>query len=865
MRLWERERPLAELVGWWSEACDGNGRVVLIAGEAGSGKSALVRELEHRVSSRTLLGICDPLSTPRPLGPFFDIASQLGGTVAQHLAMGERIDAIFAALVADLAGADGPALLVIEDAHWADAPSLDLLRSLGRRIGRLRAMLVVTFRQDELEGDHPLRIALGDLASSDATRRIQLEPLSAQAVRELAAGSALDAGDLHRRTGGNPFFVTRALAEPEALVPATIRDAVMARFARLASDERAALEATAVLGARARCTWVDAMLGGKDTLAPGLARGLVRDDGELVGFRHEIARDALLSAMSHEQRRAWHARALAVLAADPRARCEELATLADHAEGAADPIAVRAYGVAAARQAARAGAHRQAAERYERVQRTFAHEASREHAELLEWHAHERYLADEAVRAIELHAQAAEMWQRLGDPVRYGDNLRWLSRVSWLAGRIDDARDYAHRAIETLLPHGESRELAAAYSNQAQLHMLADELEPAVAWGHKAIAIARQLGDAEIESHACNNLGTACALAGDLAGVRELERSLALARDANLTEHASRALTNISSILVMMRDLPRATAIIGEALASAGEQDLDTCHLYMRGQQAMALLHGGQLAEAVEIAQLLLGRPALSTMNRILPLVVLGRARARRGEPEVWPPLDEALALAERTKEILRIGPVRIARGEAAWLAGDPARARQELDAALALAQRVRAPWFGGELMFVLALTGEWRKPPPWIARPFALYLNHQFAAAASAWSSLGCPYEQAWSLAGDDSESGLRTAFETFEGLGMPAAAARVAERLRGLGARKVPRGRRAATRANAAGLTRREIEVLTLLAEGLRNADIGRRLFISPKTVDHHVSAILDKIDVGDRVSAARWYLQHEVRTAK
>jgi len=863
VKLLERDGPLGELGRWWSEACDGRGCVALIAGEPGIGKTAVVRELERRISGRVLLGACDPLSTPRPLGPLVDIAPQVGGAVAHHLAAGDRVDIVFAALVAELAAASAPTLLVLEDMHWADAASLDLLRFLGRRIGRLRSMVVVTYRRDELGSGHPLRITLGDLASSDAVRRIALEPLSLDAVRQLAAGSAIDAGDLHRRTRGNPFFVTEVLAEPGAPVPATVRDAAMAHAARLTGDERAALEAMAVLGARVRGELVDAMVGVTGALASSLERRLIHATGELLEFRHELAREALLSVMTGEQRRAWHARALAVLVADPRSRRDELAALAHHAEGAADPVAAREHCVAAAREATRLRAHRQAAEQYERAQRYVVPDDSQDHAALLEAHAHERYFTGELHRWIDLQAQAAGMWHRLGDRVRYGDNLRWLSRGNWCAGRTREARDYAQRAIETLERRGKRRELGAAYSNQAQLCMLADETELAVSWGRKAIALAHQLGDVEIETHALTSVATARAQAGDPAGLRELDRSLDLARGAQLEAHIARALANRSGVLIATRDLPSADATLAEGLAYTDEHGLEAWRLHLRGQQALAQLHAGGLTEAIETSLQLLPHPRLSPVSRVTPLAVLGRARARRGDPEVWAPLDEALALAEQMEELQRIAPVRIARGEAAWLAGDVERARRELEAALPLAQRLRAPWLGGELMFVLALCGERTRPPAWVPPPLALHLRGEFAAAADAWSGLGCRYEQAWSLAGDDSERGLRTAFESFEQLGMRAAAARAADRLRALGVRRIPRGRRAATRANAAGLTTRELEVLGLLAGGLTNADIGRRLFISTRTVDHHVAALLRKLDVEDRAAATRWY--HKEREAR
>jgi len=449
------------------------------------------------------------------------------------------------------------------------------------------------------------------------------------------------------------------------------------------------------------------------------------------------------------------------------------------------------------------------------------------------------------------------MWHRLDDSVRHGDNLRWLSEASRLDGQGDEAKEYGRCAIQVLERQGKRRELARAYGNQSQLHMYANELAPALQWGRKAILLARRVGDVEAESHARSCVGTARVQSGDLAGMREIERGLALAGGAQLEELVASAWTTTCAALVTMRDLPRANVALAEAIAYTSARGVDVWHDQVRGYQAVARLHGGQLAEAVDVSLDLLARPSLSTISQIHPLTVLGRARARRGDPAVWEPLDQALALAERTQELQWIGPVRVARGEAAWLAGDAERARREVKAALPFALRLRAPWIAGELVFVLALAGERCKPPPWLLPPFSLHLRGQFAAAAKAWSTLGCPYEHAWSLAGDDSESGLRTAFEILERLGMVAAAGRAADRLRSLGVRRIPRGRRASTVANAAGLTNRELDVLALVAEGLTNVEIGKRLFVSPKTVNHHVSAILRKVDAINRVAAARWYL--------
>ena len=274
--------------------------------------------------------------------------------------------------------------------------------------------------------------------------------------------------------------------------------------------------------------------------------------------------------------------------------------------------------------------------------------------------------------------------------------------------------------------------------------------------------------------------------------------------------------------------------------------------MYYLGWRALSELHQGRLDSALQVAEEALRHPRLTAIHKVLPLTVVGRVRARRGEAHAWPPLDTALELAVQTGELQRIGPARVARSEAAWLCGEDDRARVEAESGLELALTRREPWMAGELFLCLHRAGRTARPPRWCARPFYEQVTGRSAAAERHWRALRCPFEASLALAdaGD-----LRRAFDALDKLGMVAAAARVAQRMREAGAPSVPRGRRRATRAHPAGLTSREAEILALIGEGLRNADIGRRLFISPKTVDHHVSSILGKLGVSSRSEAARW----------
>ena len=751
-------------------------------------------------------------------------------------------------------------MLVIEDAHWADEATLDLLRFLARRLGPAATLLVVTYRDDEVDPLHPVRLLAGDLASSALVRRLRLAPLSRQAVAVLAGPHGVDPGVLYETTGGNPFFVTEVLAAGDEAIPATVVDAVLARAARLSPPARQVLDAAAVVAPRVE-TWLLAETAGA---SPGyldecVAAGMLQGQAGGVGFRHELARLAVERTLAPGRRAELHGRALAALLARPGA-APDPARLAHHADGAGDGPAVLAHAPVAARRAAALGAHREAAAQYARALRLADGLAPAARAELLEGHSYECYLTDQFDQATASREQALGGWHAVGDRRKQGDTLRWLSRLAWFEGRNADAERAGREAVELLEGLAPGPELAMAYSNLSQLAMLDANTDEALAWGGRAMELAESLGLTEILVHALNNVGTAEMQVNRPAGQPTLKRSLALALANGLEEHAARAYTNLAWQALDHRDYPLASRYHDEGIRYCTDHDLDTWRLYMLESQARFDFEQGRWTQATRTVEAVLRDPRTAPVSRINALAVLGRVRARRGDPGVWPPLDEALALATGTGELQRLGPVAVARAEAAWLEGDPAAARAVVEDGLALSERTMSyAWLAGELAFWLwRLRGPDRLPagelPDWVAEPFRLQMAGAWEAAAERWRTLGCPYEAAAALADSDQEPQLRQALTELERLGARPLAAAVARKLRELGVRGLARGPRPATRANPANLTARETEVLALVTQGLRNADIARRLFVSPKTVDHHVSAILAKLGVRTRGEAAR-----------
>ncbi|MER7458021.1 AAA family ATPase [Micromonospora sp. NPDC126480] len=849
--LLERASLLDELSSALAATADG-GRVVLISGEAGIGKSVLVKRFVEQSAAETrfLFGTCDPLLTPRALGPLHDLAREVGGRLAALLSDGATPEHLFAALIDELDQPSRRQVVVIEDAHWADEATLDLLVFLGRRMERIRTLLIVTYRDDELPVDHPLRAVVGRLPPG-AVLRLRPKPLSETAVTELARRAGRPATGLHALTGGNPLLLTEVLAARDAGVPLTVRDLVLARLAGLPASAQEVVRLVSVVPTRVELWLLEAMGPGWTAVDAAVTAGLLVVQPNAVRFRHELLRRAVESSVSALTRRELNRRVLEVLSL-AAGRDVDVARLVHHAREADDIEALLRYGPEAARQAAAAAAHREAVGHYRAVLAHADQLPVAVRAELLETYSVECYLCGLSVEAVSARRAAVGLREDAGDRKRLGASLRWLSRLHWWVGDRREAEAAAARAIAVLETLEPGRDLAMAYGNQAQLDVLADRLDVGSGWARRAIDLAQRFDDQETLSHALTTIGSARLRGGDPDGRVDLEQAYQVATAAGLEDNAARAIGNLATLGAEMKYYRHVCADLDRALAFLRARELSGHVQHVLGHRARVRLDQGDWAGAEQDAQVALAEPVVGGAWMVDALVPLGLIQARRGDPAAAATLQEATERGFATVELQWTAPVAAARAEYAWLHGDDHLVAAEVGRAFDRAVELAHPWFAGELAGWLWRVGALPRIPPVVAEPHRLLLAGDWLASADAWRDLGCPYQQALALSCGDRDEALLEALALLDGLGARQAALRVRRDLRRRGHRRMPRGPIRATAANPAGLTARQVEVLGLLAEGLTDAAIATRLSLSVKTVGHHVSALLAKLDVPSRHEA-------------
>ena len=857
MQLLERESALADLDAALAAARSGHGRVVLVSGGAGMGKTSVVRAFLAGLDARTrvLEGACDDLLTPRPFGPVHDLSRQARPALARALGAGEA-QSIFTALLDELTdpGDAAVTVLVVEDAHWADDASLDALAFVARRVEGLRVLLVFTYRDDEVPVVSLLQRVLGGLRSPVAIR-VALGPLSARAVTRLAGepGAGLR---VHASTGGNPFFVTELLAAEHEGLPASVSQSVLARVARLPEPTRALLDLLAVVPARADTELLDALCPSwPDAAAPAEERGVVVVHGDAMAFRHELARRAVEEAIPRSRARQLHARVLSVL----RAQGADPARLVHHAERAGDIDTLVVVAPLAARAAAAAGAHREAAAHYRRALQRADRYSDAERADLLEAftvEASTTCLIGEALGAAE---RALALREAQGDPTGVGRNLRWISSLSLLSGRRQDMERRLTAALEVLEVQPPGPDLAMAYTDLAvRIGLYGGQREEAERTMARAVALAQDVGDLAVAVYVHSRIGIVRAMLH--ADEAPLRGSLDQAREAGYPLDAGMAYQGLASGAVLRRDRKSARRWVDEGISYLEAREILGPLMYLRGLQATTELAAGDWRAAEATARSVLAQPGGRGITGVHALATVARLHVRRGEAdEAANILREMWEVAETCGLLHHVAPAATALAEHAELTGEWAPAVPPLLSTHTLARRLGVAPVADETGYWLCRAGaldpgERGEADP--DDPYTMRGNGNWRACAARWELLGYPFERAAALADADDEDALLTAVTLADELGAVPLAARARRRLRDRGMKSVPRGPQPSTRADPAGLTARQLDVLELVRAGLTDAEIAQRLVLSVKTVNHHVAAVLAKLGVDNRRDAARRY---------
>jgi DNA-binding CsgD family transcriptional regulator/GTPase SAR1 family protein len=851
MELLERDRYLTELENAFENLSGGSGYVVLISGEAGIGKTSLVEKFTKNLEDKAniLWGACDDLFTPRPLGPLYDIAAQTKTDLSNLLNRQSSRAEIFSTFLTELQQSGLPNIIVIEDVHWADESTFDLIKYLGRRAGRTNSLFIITYRDDEINSSHPLRLVLGDIPAKDLLR-IKLPPLTEETVKKLAKSSGIK--DLYKITGGNPFLLSELLVNGDEIVPSTIKDSVLTRISRLSYAARSIAELVSIIPTRAERWLIDEIIPDiYKALEECVNTSVLRFEDSSVSFKHELSRIVVEESLSESKRQFLNEKVLQLLLKQDKAE-NYYARIIHHAAKANNKEVIINYAPDAAKQASLLGAHTLAANHYYNVLKFADEVPAGKLLGLYEGRSSECFLTGQIQEAIKAAEAVIRILRQYPDPEREGEIYRRLSRILWYDCQDEKGEEALNKAIEILEMLPLSRQLAMAYSNKSQTYSIREEYDNTLSWGNKALALASRLNDLEIEAHALNNIGCGKMSTGEKSGETALLKSLEISLKNNFFEQATRAYVNLGSIHLQQRNLYEADKYFSKGLEYGNEKDIYVFSLCMAGHYAKTKLHSGSWDESIELANYVLKQKNAPPGNTVMPLNVLAIIRARRNDPGALKLINECMEMAINMGEVEKIVSIVAAKAEYLWLQNKLLDFANELFLIHMKVLKSDNPWSIGEIAYWLWKANHLSEIPERIAEPYLLQIKDEWKAAAKLWEDLNCPYERALALSEGDEKS-MIDAIEIFDRLGASATSQYIKQKMRESGIKSIPKGARKTTRENIAGLTNRQLEILSLLNKGLSNIEIGNQLYISPKTVDHHISAILSKLNIHSRHEAA------------
>lgn len=841
--LLERDRELELLADQLAGGSSSGGKVVLLRGEAGIGKSSLVREFveQHSDEAHVHFGFCDDLLTPQPLGPFWDVARN-EPSLAEPIQKGDR-PGVWEATLDLLSRSLRPTILVIEDTQWADEATLDAIKYLGRRIARTNGLLLLTYRDGEVDHNHPLRRVIGELPPQNLVR-MHLGGLSRQTVASMVEDTGLDLEEVLALTDGNPLFVTEVLASGVGTVPASVQDSVLARAAKLSSGARRVLDLVSVIPGEAGRTLIDDILDPTQEHLNECARqGLLRIADHTVSFHHELTRRVIESSLSAVDGRRLNQQVLAALSGR-----EDPSRFVHHAVQADDVESIIEFAPRAARAAMLLESHREALAHFRTLEPYLERFAAAERAALLDDWAREEFYLDNT-ESLDILDRAINLHRAGGDDIPLARALTFAVRVNEVNGRPDQAEACSLEAVTILESYPPNADLALAVSQQAWLRLMrGDDEAGGIELADRAIAIAEPIGDDLTVTRALMYKGSIGHSSGHRSSFSLVEEAHRRAELGGHRFEEAYALINMAGLSADIRDVERAADLAQRARDTAARYEIRPLEIYAQAMYSEILVWKGDWAAAEDAATEVLGTHPHS---EIIAWRMLGLIQARRGRSEARAMLDRMWSLAEASGELQHVDPGAAVLAEHMWLTGeDDLDQVMRLQGVLDRSMRSGFVWPSGALAFWMWKLGLLEAVPDRISDFYRWIIEGEWQAAAEFWEARGVPYERGLALMHGDDDARIQ-AIEIFETLGASVAANRVRRELLDRGVR-VSRGRARSTRDHAAGLTSRQAEVLELLAEGLNNTEIADRLFVSYRTVESHVAAVLMKLDVSSRGAA-------------
>ena len=854
MQLIEREALLIFLQTQFNNVAEGEGHCVCVCGEAGIGKTALVKAFckQQQDDCKIYFGACDALFTPRPLAPLYDILWQVNSDLWNTSQPAEDFAGLFSRFYYEISKQKEKSIIVFEDIHWADEATLDFIKFFARRITSLRCLFILTYRDDEIHSRHPLRNVLGQLPA-DSFTKLQIPHLSKAAVANMSIEKGYSGEDVYSISGGNPFYVNEILASYSPGVPENIKDSILAVYDRQDEGTKHAWQICSVIPegmeidrfAKIKSSWDEAM-------DHCFAMNVIIVQNNKVVFKHELYRRTIEESLSPFKRMALNKKILEFFLESFEEK-GEIERIVHYAKNANENKVVVKYAPLAAWQAVNVGAHIEASKLFlTAIEYSDGHDTD-QLVELYEAYANECYLTNQVKEAIIYQGKALKIWQQKNEPEQIGNSLRFLSRLWRVDGNREEAEKYSQQAIDILQSLPSSSAKAMAFSNMAQLKLMSEEIAECIEWGNKAIEMANEIKDKDILCHALNNVGSAQWLAclPEETGKETLIKSLDIALRNKFHEHAARAYSYLVCNSMICKEYTSAHQYLQEGINYCEENGLDAANNKNLTLKARMLFETGNWEEAAAIANNLLQKQEQPGTIKIDCQVILSTIRIRKGEPDAIIDLLKVKALAFKTKEHQRIIPVITALLEYEWLTSKKIIAAEEVNFCIALVNKVDNIFLNSQFNYWLEKAGRYESSVPELYEPYQLLQTGNITMAAHFWDKTGCPFEEALALS-EGTENDKKNALLLFQQLGADAVYEKIKMEMRAVGIKKIPRGLRESTKANPAQLTTRELEIIQLLQKAVQNKEIAGTLFISPKTVDHHISSILFKLDVNSRSKA-------------